>query len=513
MRPRHHLLLTALLALTFALVAAAPAAAHTGFESSDPADGATVDQPVETVRLVFTGPAEPTGTGFQALDTTGEIREPTEATSLDGSTWILRFDPPLGEGAIGVRWMVKAPDAHPIDGSFAFTVALPVVAATSTTAVPAPVDAAADAPVEDTDTDLEAFLDAGGDATAGAERVGAIARVLVLAGTLVGVGALVLGAIVLRGADRDLRHVLHWVRRAGVVVVVGAVLELAAQIAIEGGGSWSALWSRSAVEAVLVSSFGIAVALRIFGGALLVFGARCDITDASEVPDPVVALKDLVPVGAGAGVPRSNLHGSGSADEVAAAGTEPFVHDGDRAWHPTAGFVGAVVGAGALVVAHLFDGHTVTKGPRLVTAVVDLVHVTGAAVWFGGVFMLATILWRRHREGRELRALQLAIRFSVVATVALVAVGVAGLGLTVIVLDSPSELWTTDWGRTLLAKTAFVGVAAGAGAYNHWVLIPRLEEVPEDPELGDRFRAIVTGEAIALGAVLVATALLMGAAS
>ena len=45
---------------------APPASAHTGFESSTPAEGATVDGPVEVVTLVFTGPAEPTGTGFEA---------------------------------------------------------------------------------------------------------------------------------------------------------------------------------------------------------------------------------------------------------------------------------------------------------------------------------------------------------------------------------------------------------------------------------------------------------------
>jgi putative copper export protein len=100
-----------------------------------------------------------------------------------------------------------------------------------------------------------------------------------------------------------------------------------------------------------------------------------------------------------------------------------------------------------------------------------------------------------------------------VATLALVAVGVAGVALTVIVLDSPSELWATEWGRTLIAKTLVVGVAVAAGGYNHHVVIPQLQNTPDDPILAHRFRTIVTGEALALTAVLVATALLMGAAS
>ena len=336
---------------------------------------------------------------------------------------------------------------------------------------------------------------------------------VVLVGTLVGVGALIFAAGVLRGDQLDVRHVLHWVRRAGILVVIGAVIELVAQIAVEGGGDWSALWTPSTVTDVVASSFGIAVALRIVGGAALASGARLDITHASDVPDPVVAIKELVGVGAGPGS-RGLADNSDAPRHGRPAGAgEPYVHQGDHAWQPTVDSAGAVLGAIAVVAAHLFDGHTATKGDRLWTGLADIVHVTGGAIWAGGVLMLTAVLWRRHRHGRQLRALQLAIRFSVVATLALVAVGVAGAALTVIVLDSPSELWATEWGRTLIAKTLFVAAAAAAGGYNHHVLIPQLQATPDDPVLAHRFRTIVTGEALALLAVVVATALLMGAAS
>ena len=134
-------------------------------------------------------------------------------------------------------------------------------------------------------------------------------------------------------------------------------------------------------------------------------------------------------------------------------------------------------------------------------------------MWAGGVLMLTSVLWRRHRQGREMRALQLAIRFSVVATMALVAVGIAGLALTVIILDSPSELWATEWGRLLMFKTLLVAGAAAAGGYNHKVLIPEMSRARDHPVLASHFRKIVTGEAAALVAVLVVTAFLMGAAS
>ena len=446
---------------------AAPASAHTGFESSDPADGASLDAPVDTITLDFTGPAEPTGNGFQVLDPTGELRRPTEATTDDGTVWVLRFDPPISGGAVGVRWMVKAPDAHPIDGSFSFTVPAPVPPPGEEDPAPqvgtespspqveeelpaapqaAPVAASPVGDASPAEADLEAFLDTEGGPTATPRRVGAVGRFIMLAGTLLGIGALVFAGVVLRGDASDVRHVLHWVRRAGVLVVVGALVQLAAKIAVEGGGTWSAWWSPSDIGAVVGSSFGLAVGLRVVGGLALVSGARIDIARAEGTADPVMAIKELV----GAGVGSSGGSGAdGLPDDSAAgpgAGREPYLHDGDHVWLPTLGSSGAVLGALALLAAHLFDGHTVTKGPRLVTGVVDVIHVAGGAVWVGGVLMLASVLWRRRRQHREARALQLGVRFSVVATIALVAVGLAGLILTAIILDSPSELWSTEWG-------------------------------------------------------------------
>jgi putative copper export protein len=105
------------------------------------------------------------------------------------------------------------------------------------------------------------------------------------------------------------------------------------------------------------------------------------------------------------------------------------------------------------------------------------------------------------------------VRFSVVATVALVAVGVAGIALAAIILDAPSDLWATEWGRTLIAKTLLVAAAAAAGGYNHAVVIPRLEAAPDNPAVVGHFRSVIAAEAVLLVAVVVVTGLLMGASS
>lgn len=526
----HRYLFATIVGLAAIVLFAGPASAHTGFEASDPADGTTVTGPVSTVTLVFTGEAEPTGAGFQALDPNGQVREPNEATTEDGLTWVLEFDPPIAGGVAGVRWMVKAPDAHPIDGSFRFTVTAAAPAQPESTfaadslevnAASTPKPVVSDlAPVAQRDdlagerpVDLDAFLDTNGDPTATPRRIGAVGRVLTVVGTLVGVGALIFAAVVLRGDQRDVRHVLFWVRRAGVLVVVGALIEVVAQVAVEAGGNWSTAALPSTMESVVVSSFGIAAVLRIVGGSALSSGPRFEIAHASQTRDPVVTIKELVGAGAGPRVNLWGVDGAGFESGETRGSSEPYIHDGDQAWLPTAESAGAYIGVVALLAAHLFDGHTVSKGDRLFTALVDLAHVTGGAIWAGGLLMLVAVLWRRHREDRETRALQLAVRFSVVASMALVVVGAAGLVLTVIVLDSPSELWSTDWGRLLMAKTLFVALAGVAGGYNHRVLIPELNHASDDPELAGRFRTVVSLEAAALVAVMILTALLVGAAS
>ena len=508
---------------------AVPTAAHTGFESSNPSDGAVVDEPVEQITVVFSGEAEPTGEGFEALDGDGQVRSPASAISEDGRTWVLRFEPALGGGAIGVRWTVKAPDAHPITGAFSFTAPAPPPqladsdpnppanepqsvdpAPTPQDGEPAASPQVASAGGEDAapaTEELSEFLDTGSASLTGPERLAAAGRVLSYGGALLGVGAFVFVATVLRGDGNDIRYGVFWVRRFGLVVLVGVAIELVAQIALEAGG-WPGMWSLANVGAVLGSSFGLALALRFAGGLALVSGCRMAVGSAEEAADPVIAIRDRVPVGVLA-APDQRTVGEGNGAPRGAV-EEPYQSPGDEAWVAQAGSSVAFAGIAMLVASHLFDGHTVSKGNWALTGLLSLVHVGAAAVWVGGVVMLAAVLWHRTRQRRPLGALQLAVRFSVLATVALVAVALAGLGLAIVVLDSVSELWTTSWGRLLMLKTALVGIAACGGAYNHKVLIP---ELANNEALSPRFRRAVTIEAIALVLVLVVTALLVGAAS
>ena len=184
-----------------------------------------------------------------------------------------------------------------------------------------------------------------------------------------------------------------------------------------------------------------------------------------------------------------------------------------RRWVANQASVFAYVGIGVAIISFWFDGHTVSKGPRPLHAVVNSVHVVAGSVWIGGVVAMTAVLWSRHRAGIAPRALEMVVRFSGIAAISLAAVLAAGGVMAFVVLDSIGELFSTEWGKVLLLKTAAVGLALIGGAYNHFKLLPGLVADPDNPALIERLRAIVTSEAILLGFVIVVTASLVSAAS
>jgi copper transport protein len=133
----------------------------------------------------------------------------------------------------------------------------------------------------------------------------------------------------------------------------------------------------------------------------------------------------------------------------------------------------------------------------------DWLHLVAACVWVGGVVTLAFCVWPAAPTLRR-RAF---IGFSKIA-VALVGVMVlAGAYLAYVRLPAVSDLWTTDYGRLLLLKSALVGIALAWGGFHHTFVRPRLE-AGEDPPV----RPSLVGESLVAITVLLAVALLVNAA-
>ena len=307
---------------------------------------------------------------------------------------------------------------------------------------------------------------------------------------MLGLGAFAFVASVLRGRRDEVRHVLTAVRVSGLVIAIGAAIEYVG-VARIGGDSLVSEWS---------SGPGFAAVLRVLGGIGLAAGVAGTI---SATRGPRAVNRSPVARSLSAAVVDDMRTEDPRATEDA-----PIVR-----WTPDARSWPAFCGVVLVIVSFWFDGHTVSKGFRPLHALVNSVHVAAGAVWVGGVVTMAAIIWNRYRSGHRMRVVELVVRFSKIATVALAAVVVAGAIMAFLVLDSFGELTGTPWGRILLLKTAAVGLAIVGGAYNHFRLLPALDADPESPELLGELRATVTAEAIMLVFVVTVTAWLVAAAS
>lgn len=100
----------------------------------------------------------------------------------------------------------------------------------------------------------------------------------------------------------------------------------------------------------------------------------------------------------------------------------------------------------------------------------DWLHLVAAAIWLGGLVLLALILWRLRRLQSTSSAValrSLTARFSAIATLAVFALMVTGIFSSFVQLRSFSQLWTTTYGWMLLSKLGLVGVTLGIALLNH----------------------------------------------
>ncbi|MDE3004006.1 MAG: CopD family protein [Gemmatimonadota bacterium] len=172
-----------------------------------------------------------------------------------------------------------------------------------------------------------------------------------------------------------------------------------------------------------------------------------------------------------------------------------------------AGWVFATPLALALGAFPAFTGHAAAADQYTpVFLLADTMHVWAAGAWVGG---LAAVLWLELSEGRE------APRLSLLATLVPAFSSVAMVSVAVLVLTgalaswghlaSLTTLFSTTWGRLLLAKLGVVLVVLGFGARNFRILTPRL-----GTDSGDRaMRRSAIAELAVMQVILIVTALLV----
>ena len=493
------------------LAMAPPATAHADLASTSPADKEVSTVPVERIELVFTDVVEVSGSGVRLLDGDGGTIGSSVFSASDTTVAVIPDDP-LGAGRYAVLWQVESADGHEIPGSISFEVVLAgedasdgeaagagggeAIADPTPTTVPSTPTTVV---ITHTPSMIESSV--AQDAFVAEDPNSALTRILgfvgrwaTLSGALLAIGALMFATTSLVGSKAEVQRSVRWVRRGAVLVLVGTLVEVTSVVLVDLAADQDLV---TAIIDLLASSFGVSVVLRLAGGAAMLMDPG--IVTMSHIP--TMAADDRAAGADGSGIPTD---GSLVATR---APTAPIAYrlDARPEWV-------AIAGMAAVVASFMFDGHTVSAEPDLVARIAAMVHVIAGGVWLGGLVVLADTLVRRKGAGTQLDAAEMGLRFSRIATAAVVAVGVAGLALTWTIIDAPGDIVSTTWGRLLLVKVTLVLIAASIGAYNHFVVVPRIGQVPGSAELRTTLRRTVTVEAALLITAIVVTALLVVAA-
>jgi copper transport protein len=153
-----------------------------------------------------------------------------------------------------------------------------------------------------------------------------------------------------------------------------------------------------------------------------------------------------------------------------------------------------------------FSGHAIAESRPVLGVIADGIHVLAAGAWLGTLIVLVAIAIPLLGNATARAALHgLLVRFSRIALLSAALLTLTGLYAAWVNIGSWHALWSTPYGNALVRKLWAVVVAAGLGAINWRVTVPRLT-------LGkaQRFTASGIAESIAALLIFLLTAVLVG---
>ncbi|MEG3615492.1 copper resistance CopC family protein [Isoptericola haloaureus] len=115
------MLLTAVGGTAAMLFGALSASAHDQLLSTDPEDGASLDEPVDTLTLTYSSDIIADGTQVRVTPPSGEAVD--AEVSVDGPVVTATVGEQVAGGEYEVAWRAVSSDGHPIEGGFAYTAA------------------------------------------------------------------------------------------------------------------------------------------------------------------------------------------------------------------------------------------------------------------------------------------------------------------------------------------------------------------------------------------------------
>ncbi len=426
------------------LAYANPAFAHAQLLGTSPAGGAVLTSPPRKVVLTFGEAVQAPPDAIEVVAANGQqVRTgPVEHPGGQGSQVGVTL-PSAMKGTYVVSWRVISADTHPVQGAFTFSVGAPSAGAGVGS--------------------LEQHLLASRHPSRALGVLTGAFRILILLTVIVAVG----GASLLVGWPQGLRirAVRNTILAAASLSAVASVVAVVAQGPYDAGRRLGDAFQSSVVSPVLHSSFGTGAGLRIAGSVVMLAGLTAGIFTTGR------AARASEPVRRGHGTAAGPVVTTRTGIDIASV-----AHCAEGTGRPAAltvipvWLLATLAGAAALVVSLSLSGHAVTGRWEPLGFIADLVHVAAAAVWVGGLLVLAAVLFRpRPRvEPGELEGV--VRRFSATALVAVAAIVASGVFQSWRQVGSWGQLTETDYGSVLLLKVTLVLAAVEAGWFSRrWV--------------------------------------------
>ena len=272
-----------------------------------------------------------------------------------------------------------------------------------------------------------------------------------------------------------------------------------------------------AITAIIAKAVGYGAALLAMGGPLFVLVFRSSSNDVRQLARKVAVIAALIGLAVLAlrfGIRAARISGmglSGAVDPMMLG----FVWDSPLGaaaiWRGAGellvvallirGIVGlsaGLIGALLIAVSYTFVGHSLGD-PRWLLASLLTLHLLAAAFWIGALLPL------RHAVGQPEGA-RLLHRFGNAASLTVALLVVVGLIFAWLMTGSFSNLLSTAYGKTLLAKLGVVSGLMALAALNKWRFVPALAS--GTPAAVPHLRRSIQIEAIAVLLILMATATL-----
>jgi copper transport protein len=196
--------------------------AHATLVSSDPAAKSLLHASPSRVRLVFSEALEPSLGRVSLVGSDGVVVKLAAAGDPhDVNALVAPLERPLHAGAYRVNWRVVSADGHPVEGSYVFTVELPMDSASA--AVPAPVAGPPVAPAAPGNMHEMTDDVSWGPTIAGAPIVPSILRGLAMGTTMAAAGLLFFLSFMRDGDGTPARRpesLARWLSAAAVLLLV-----------------------------------------------------------------------------------------------------------------------------------------------------------------------------------------------------------------------------------------------------------------------------------------------------